>query len=325
MIFVTGATGLLGNCVVRDLLHRGESVRVLCRRGTHREPLEGLAVEIVEGDLDDAEILVRAAEGCRAVVHCAALIHLGWSRLEESRRVNVEGTRRVVEACLTNGCRLIHIASVDTLQAAKSIQSPIDESEQDGVPKIPCDYVVSKREADEVVRQAISTQHLDAVIVHPALMLGPYDWKPSSGRLILGVARAPLAFAPGGGCSLCDARDVASAVVNAIDHGRSGQSYILAGENMTYRDLWSRILQTAGRPNRVFSPVRVMRWYGKTNDRLVRALSIPEGEINGASIAMGQLFHYYSSNKAREELGYTVRLASQTLQDAWQWHADRAK
>lgn len=331
MIFVTGATGLLGNCIVRELLERGESVRALCRAGTSREPFQGLdsshhpALEVVEGDLSSPERLMKAVEGCRAVIHSAAFIHIGWSHLEQSRSVNVEGTRRVIQACLAHQSKLVHVSTVDTFPAARSIDFPIDETSNanDGVKKVPCSYVISKSEADEVVRQAVTQRSLEATIVHPGFMLGPYDWKPSSGRLMLAVSRAPLAVAPGGGCSLCDARDVAAATVSAIDRGEIGQSYILAGENLTYRQLWKHIRQTTGRGGPVISPKRVLQLIGWSCSTVHRAIPRWEGDVNGAAIAMGQLYHYYSSAKAEKQLGYSNRPTSQTLDDAWQWLSQR--
>ena len=319
MIFVTGGTGLLGNCILRELAARGVPARALCRPATDHAPLADLDLEIVQGDLSDPDLLSRAIRGCRAVIHSAAFIHLGWSRLDQSRAVNVAGTRHVVQACAEQGARLIHISTVDTLPAARCLNQPIDERGQGGLDNPPCNYVISKREAEQVVRQAMSQHRLDAVIIHPGFMLGPYDWKPSSGRMLWHVARAPLAFAPRGGCSVCDARDVASGVVNAVSQGVSGQAYILAGENISYRQLWSRMRQVAGRSPRVFCPHRVLSLVGHLSDAVYRILPLREGDLNGAVIAMGQLNHYYRSDLAVQQLEYRPRPLDQTLADAWQW------
>ncbi len=319
MIFVTGGTGLVGNCVIRELIERGYSVRALCRKGSPRNCFDGLNIEIVEGDLGDVQVLNQAIAGCTAVIHSAALIHIGWTRLDESRQVNVEGTRNIVSACIEHHSCLIYVSTVDTLPAAISADSPIDEAGTGGVPKTPCTYVISKREAENVVREAVVQLGLDAVIVHPGFMLAPFDWKPSSGRMMLEVSRSPLALAPSGGCSFCDARDVAHAIVNAIEHGRTGHSYILAGENISYQDLWSQMLKTAGRSSRVHSSRSFLNFVARVLDKLSPLLPKREGDINGAAIAMGQLFHYYNSAKAERELGYTRRPIAQTLTDAWQW------
>lgn len=314
---------MLGNCVIRELLAQGEDVKALCRKSSSRQPFADLDIEVVEGELGQADLLRRAAKGCRAIVHSAALIHLGWTQLAQSRLMNVEGTRHVVEACLANDAKLIHISTVDTFPAAFSIDLPICESSQRGVALPACNYVISKREADEAVRCAVREQQLQATIVHPGFMLGPNDWKPSSGRLMLGVVRAPLAIAPTGGCSLCDSRDVASGIVHAIDRGQIGQSYIMAGLNIPYSELWTRILYTAGKSRKVISPGFVLRLVGLVTDAVVKTLPIAEGDINSASIKMGQLFHYYDSTKAQRELGYRNRNPEETLIDAWNWLRNR--
>jgi dihydroflavonol-4-reductase len=211
------------------------------------------------------------------------------------------------------------------LPAAQSIAAPISEMTSAGIPKTPCTYVISKREAESVVRLAIDQQGLPAVIIHPGFMLGPYDWKPSSGRMMLEVSKAPLAISPAGGCSLCDARDVASGIVNSVERGRLGQAYILAGENLSYRELWTRMLKTAGKQKVVTSPKHLLNFVSKTLDLSMKWLPIPEGDINGAAIAMGQLNHYYDSSKAQRELDYSCRPSSQTLSEAWEWLCERAK
>lgn len=319
MIFVTGGTGLVGNSVIRELLSRGMPVRALCRPGTSKACFEGLDVQIIDGDLSDSKFLCDAIRGCSNVIHCAAMIHVGWTRLDEARKVNVEGTRRIIEACLVNDAKLIYVSTVDTLLTATSVDTPVDEESSHGITNTPCSYVVSKIEAEQWVRESIRDAGLKAVIIQPGFMLGPYDWKPSSGRMMLEVARAPIAFAPAGGCSLCDARDVALGIIAAIDKGRLGHAYILAGENVSYRELWSRMSRTAGREKPVYSPRRVMNAVAKFLDLALSILPLREGDINGAAITMGQLFHCYSSGKAREELGYSNRPSQETLDDAWQW------
>ncbi len=324
MILVTGATGLLGNCVVRELLAQNQQVRVLCRSQTPAA-LDGLDVEVVRGDITDPSAVESAVSGCTAVVHSAAMIHIGWQKLEESRFVNVQGTRWVTDACIRHSAKLLHISTVDTLPAAVGIDTPIDEknpgeglsSRQPSKPKTPCTYVVSKTESEKIVRQ-VAGSRLDAAILHPGFMLGPFDWKPSSGRMMLEIHRAPLAVAPSGGCSVCDARDVASAIVASIQRAKAGESYILAGYNMSYRELWSRMFSAMGVRRRVFVGGPLVKCLGYCIDQVNR-LGFREGDINGAAIAMGNLFHYYDSSLARTKLSYHNRPLDETLADAWSW------
>ena len=319
MIFLTGGTGLLGNCVVRELCKREMPVRVLCRKGTSQEAFEGLPVEIILGDLADKQTIHRAVEGCSAVVHSAAYIHIGWQNLEKSRQVNVQGTETIIQACLANSAKMVHISTVDTLPAANNIENLIDESGQGGVAKTPCSYVVSKSEAEAAVRKAFAETGLQGHILHPGFMLAPYDWKPSSGRMMLEVNKSPIVAAPPGGCSFCDARDVASAIVNSISMARQSQNYILAGDNLTYQELWRAMLRATGRKKRVSEMGSAVRFFGNLIDAAIKVLPIREGDVNGAAIAMGSLKHFYTSQLAEAELNYMRRPVDETLADAWKW------
>jgi dihydroflavonol-4-reductase len=322
---VTGGTGLLGNCIVRELRHRGFPVRVLCRKNTPTLPFDGLDVEIVHGDLEDRELIDRAVAGTQATIHSAAYIHIGWENLEKSRQVNVGGTETIAKACVRHHSRLIHISTVDTLPAAVDISNPICEADGDqpeerrGVDKTPCSYVLSKREAEAVVQRLEQGSDLDAVTIHPGFMLGPFDWKPSSGRMMLEVSKVPLVVAPPGGCSVCDARDVAGGVVMAMEQATAGQHYILAGQNLSYQQLWQQMLDVIGSRKHVFRMGPLAKHFGPVIDLFIKLFPIHEGDVNGASLRMGYLNHFYCSSKAQRDLDYRCRPLEQTLEDAWDW------
>jgi dihydroflavonol-4-reductase len=307
--------------VVRELLRRGEGVRVYVRGSAPREELAGLDVEVFSGELDDRASLERAASGCRAVIHSAAMIHIGYTRLEEARRANVQGTANVVAVCRQLGCRLVYVSTVDTLTAALSASQPLDECGT-GLAKTACTYVISKREAEAEVTAACAAG-LDAVIVHPGCMLGPYDWTPSSGAMMLAVYKAPTVVAPRGTASVCDARDVAPAIVNSVTAGRSSERYILAGANLGYAELCQQMLQVMQRRKRVFRMGPVIPAAARIVDTWTRLTGAREGLFNGAAIAMGHLHHAYDSSKAERELGYIRRPLDETLNDAWNWLQER--
>jgi dihydroflavonol-4-reductase len=259
------------------------------------------------------------------------MIHIGWKFLQESREVNVEGTRRITAACIQHKAKLVHISTVDTMFAATGANRPINEADPrpafdpakvnfpQGVAKMACSYVISKTEAEQVVRDA-TANGLHATIVHPGFMLGPYDWKPSSGRMMLQISKAPILLAPSGGCSVCDARDVAAATVNAIERGANGQSYILAGDNVTYQQLWQLMLSEFGKVRTVrVAGRKFLEGVGRVIDATNRGLQLTERDLNGAMIGMGNLFHFYDSTKATQTLNYQRRPIETTLHDAWAW------
>jgi len=318
-ILVTGGTGLLGNNVIRQALSRGFEVASLCRSDRNSQPFAGLNVAVHSVDLTRAKDLSQVFESpFDAVVHCAAHIQIGWSRLEEGLRVNRDGTQRLLAEAAKHRVRFIHISTVNTL-AVGTQENPADE-QTIGDGQIPCTYVVTKRAAEELaVESAKSGQ--DVVIVHPGFMLGPWDWKPSSGRMIQGLQGfAPLA--PSGGCSVCDPRDVADAILQAIQRGTPGRHYILGGENLTYLELWQRIANELGKRG----PFTYMRAPGRfvgsiVGDILSKVLS-RELDVNSAAIGMASQFHWYSSQRAVDELSYKPRPADESIHDAVTWLRD---
>lgn len=312
---VTGATGLVGNNVVRTLLDRGHEVRVLVRANCDPRPLSGLDVEVFHGDVRDREAVQRACQGSTSVIHAAAQIHIGWKGLDVQRAINVEGTRHVAEAALESGTRFVHVSSVDALGL---LTGQVADEDTPRCGKTLCTYVVSKTEAEAEVRKAFD-RGLSGSIVNPGFMLGPWDWKPSSGRMLLAVGKRFAALAPSGGCTVCDVRDVANGIVAAMEKGSQGQNYILGGFNMPYVELWRIFAKigggwpTLGRlgPAMQFLVGRSGDWYGRLLGR--------EPDVNSAAMAMSSLYHYHSSARAQRELGYSNRPLEETVRDAWDW------
>lgn len=314
---VTGATGLLGNNLVRQLLAQGKRVRVLARETSSRRPLAGLDVERVIGDVTQAESVRAAMRDVRCVIHAAADTHIGWRDLERQRLINVQGTLNTAAAAREFGARLVHVSSVDALAAAATPQQLVDESTPDAC-KLPCTYVVTKRQAEQEVRRQIELG-LDAVIVNPGFMLGPWDWKPSSGRMLLSLSKGWTPAAPVGGMSGCDARDVAQATIAAAERAPTGRNFILAGENLSYLSAWRLFAREAGRPVPLFRMGPLVRYAIGYGGDLWARVSGQERDINSAMLRMSGMYHYYSSDLARRELGYASRPFTETVRDAWQW------
>jgi dihydroflavonol-4-reductase len=313
---VTGATGLVGNNLVRQLLDQGRRVRVLVRDVNGSRPLQSLAVETVAGDIRDRESVDRATQGVGVVFHAAANLHIGRTNFASIRRINVEGTRNVAQAARRADAKLVYVSTVDALAPGRRDQ-PADEQTPDRC-KADCTYVVTKREAERVVFQEVESG-LRAVVVNPSFMLGPWDWKPSSGRMLLTVAKSRPPLAPSGGFSICDVRDAAAAMIRAADVARPGERYILAGHNLTYLEVWRRFAQlTGGRPPfATIGPVVrcVVGWMGDTWSKLTGK----EGDVNSAMLELSTQFHYYSSQRALMELDYRIRPLDECISAAWNW------
>ncbi|MEL7498104.1 MAG: NAD-dependent epimerase/dehydratase family protein [Planctomycetota bacterium] len=315
-ILVTGATGFLGNNLIRAILANGDEVVAAVRSSSDRDPLRGLDVEVVVVDFEKSADISFAINDVDAVVHAAAMIQLGWSKLEVSRQVNVGYTKRIAEAARRKNIRMIYVSSVDALGVGNADKLG-DESKLDP-PNPGCSYVVSKREAETEFLIEVANG-LDGVIVNPGFMIGPNDWKPSSGEMMIFLQKSLIFFVPAGGCSVVDVRDVADGIISAIQHGRSGERYILAGENLTYKELWKQMASVMNSmpPRRRMSNL-LASTVGKVGDFLSR-FTKEELVVNSAATRMGQLYHWYSSDKAKQELGYQISSVEDAISDAYDW------
>ena len=315
-VLITGANGLLGNNVARLAQNRGIDISSLSRSDGKNRAFEGLDIEVFQLDITDREKLARVFDNhFDVVIHCAANIHIGWKSLDLSMQVNRDGTKNLLDEAVRRGIKFIHVSTVNTL--AVGAKGTIADEDTLGDGQIPCTYVVTKRAAETLAVDAAAAGQ-NVVIVHPGFMLGPWDWKPSSGRMIQALQGFSL-LAPSGGCTVCDPRDVADAILNAIDRGVSGRHYILGGENITYLELWRQICTALGKKG----PFTYMRLpgriiVGKVSDTVSHFMK-GELEVNSAAIGMASQFHWYSSQRAITELGYQPRPANESIRDAVEW------
>ena len=315
-VFVTGGTGLVGNNVIRALLEGGHEVRALARASSDPRPFEDLDVERFEGDIRDRDGVRRGVAGCDAVVHAAGYVKIGRTAGDMHRAVNVEGTRHIVEACCDSGVRLVHVSTINALGVARR-DEPADETTADPAIRS-CPYVETKRAAERIILEH-SPDRLHATILNLGFVIGPWDWKPSSGEMILQVAGRWTPFAPWGGVSVCDAREVARAAVAAIDYEPPGQRFVLGGHNVTYADLWRAIAQVTGGRAPFMRAGPLMRIIAGRYGDFVSWWTGTEGEVNSVAVAMSDQWHYFRSDRAVEHLAYRIPPLDETLSVAWEW------
>lgn len=311
---VTGGTGLVGNNLIRALVARGAEVTVLSRRPPRRE-FAGLAVREVEGDLDDAPALRRCFAGAEVVVHAAAMVEIRHGGRAEFENVNVEGTRAVL-AALPEKARLLHVSTVDAL-GMRSRENPADEDTPPADHEAGVPYVDTKRAADRLVQASPA----DWRIVYPTYMFGPWDWRPSSGKMIREIAAGKGVFSPPGGNNFVDVRDVVDAMIVSVGKPRGGR-WILGNENLTYAEAWAKIARITGRR----APMGALpSWVtGATAAALAfgERMGLREGEINSAAVKMSTLPHYFSPERARRELGLQRTPVSEAIAEAWRWFGE---
>jgi dihydroflavonol-4-reductase len=319
---VTGASGFLGSAITRALVTEGYPVRALVRVSSPRRNLAGLDVEIVEGDVRDADAIARAMRGVRYVVHAAADYRLWARRPDEIRRTNVDGTKTVMNAALQAGVeRVVHTSSVATLApAARGVDS--DESMPLAVADAIGVYKRSKIAAERLVESMVAREALPAVIVNPSTPIGPRDIRPTpTGRIIVEAARGRMPAFVDTGLNLVHADDVAAGHVAALARGRSGERYILGGQNDALVAMLRDIAHIVGRaPPRVRLPRRLIYPIALAAEAIGSVRNVePFITLDGLRMARYRMF--FSSAKAERELGYRARPYIEGIRAAIDWFA----
>jgi dihydroflavonol-4-reductase len=324
MVLITGASGFVGAAVARCLLRAGYDVRAMLRRTSRRDNLADLKIEIVEGDLLDANAIERAVTGVRYVFHVAADYRL-WARdPEQIVRTNVEGTRTVMTAALRAGVeRIVYTSSVATL-ATRSNGEASDES----FPLPPAQavgaYKYSKVVAERAVEAMVAKQNLPAVIVNPSTPIGPGDIRPTpTGRIIVEAAAGRMPGYIDTGLNLVHVDDVAAGHLAALRRGRIGERYILGGQNVLLRDMLGEIARRVGRrPPRLRLPRTMMFPIAYGAQALARITGRePFVTTTGLRLAKDRMF--FTSAKAERELDYRARPYGEAIGDAIDWFRAR--
>jgi len=329
-ILVTGATGLAGGNLVRALVRRGLRVRVLARPRSNLAALRDLAaVEAVTGDILDRGSLEVALRGVAEVYHCAARVRMWEPDPEAMRRVNVDGTRNVLELAERAGVRrVVHMSTVDAIGfATPDGWGSRDRPSHEGVPyandRFGIPYMTTKHEAQRVALSFAQAGRLEVVVVNPTFMLGPFDVRPSSGLLILQVARRRVKGYPPGTNNFVDVRDVAEGTVAAMEKGRSGELYILGNENLAYGEMFARIARVVGVPPPGLrlprAAVLAGGAAGSLYGRLLGRFGAAPESVNRATARMGCEDHCFDASRAVRELGMPQTPLERAVEDAWRW------
>ncbi|HTR51891.1 MAG TPA: NAD-dependent epimerase/dehydratase family protein [Kofleriaceae bacterium] len=318
-VAITGASGLLGGNLAAELVAAGHSVVATRRAGTSAAHLDDLPIEWRDADLGSRDALTRAFDGADAVFHCAAAVTIKRAVTPEMTAANVTGTEHVIEACLAARVpRLVHTSSVVAVGLSRD-GKPCDETAEWNFDEygLVDAYAITKRRAEDVVHAA--RDRIDAVIVNPTYMLGPRDARPSSGKLIVDVVRRKIPGWTTGHNNFVDVRDVARGMIAAWQRGRRGERYILAGHDLTYRDVMREIARVAGvAPPRLPAPRAVAWLLGKYGDLVERRGGDPIVNSTQIRYAFTQRFRFHS-DKAARELGYAYGPLEPAIRDALAW------
>lgn len=321
-ILVTGATGFIGSQLTRALVRQGHQVRVLRRANSKTLMLEGLPeVEHVTGDILEPDAVARAVAGCDLVFHVAALSSYWRAQREQIYRVNVDGTRVVLDACLRAGVqRVVHTSSA----AAVGIRRdglPADENTPFDAFSARWAYADSKHRAEHEVYRAVE-RGLDAVIVNPAAVIGPGDHYLISSSMVIEFARRPIPAVPPGGVCLADVDAVVQGHLAAAERGRTGERYILGGENLSNHQVAATLCAIAGqRPPRWTIPGWLLGPAALTVDAFNRVTPRPP-VVSGEQLRLAARNVFYDSSKAMRQLGYPLMSFRGAAERAYRWYAE---
>ncbi len=317
---LTGATGFVGSAVVRALLARGHTLRLLVRPGGDRQNIAGLDAELVEGDLTDSASLQRAVAGCEFVFHVAADYRIWVPRPADMLAANVEGTRALMLAAQAAGVRrIVYCSSVAALGVSQD-ESPADERTKVELESLVGTYKRSKYLAEQAVLTMVRNQGLPAIIVNPSMPLGPRDIKPTpTGRLVRDAAAGRVPAFVDTGMNVVHVDDVAEGHLLALERGRLGEKYILGGENLSLKALLTLVAEAAGRAPPTIrlprGPLIPLAYVAEAVGRLTGH----EPMLTVDALRMARKKMFYSSAKARAELGYAPRAARLAVADAVAW------
>jgi dihydroflavonol-4-reductase len=322
-VLITGATGHIGANLARALIEKGISPR--CMVHVNDKPLQGLDIQKVQGDVREPESLLKAFQGVDTVYHLAGNISLsmdGWQHLEE---VNVTGTRNVVQACLQAGVkRLVHFSSIHAFDR-EPVTQPVDESNPlvSSLKNPPYDR--SKAAGTLEVRKGIE-KGLDAVIIHPTAVIGPYDFQPSYlGEAILMMARGRLPALVPGGYDWVDVRDIADGTIMAAEKAPTGSAYLLGGHWTSMADMAEMIAELTGKECTKFMCPLWLANAGAAYFKVASKITGKQPLYTSVSLRALQDNKHISHEKAVKELDYNPRPLRDTLEDTLRWFHENGR
>jgi dihydroflavonol-4-reductase len=327
-VVITGASGLLGANVAAAAHAAGHPLRCTRRGSSRADAVSDLPVEWVDAPLSDPAALTLAFRGADVVVHCAASTSILPTVTPELQAANVEGTRHVLQAVAAAGVRrLVHVSSTVAVGVSDDGAPCTEDSPWNLAAHGLADgYATTKRQSEDLVRQAVAEGRVDAVIANPGFLFGPRDARPSSGRMILEVAAGRALLAAPGRNNFVDVRAVAASLLRMAEVGRPGERYILGGENLTYLEMFGRIAAVVGgRAPWGSAPYAIARVAGLGGD-VVQHLTGREGSVTTNTVRWGyEPGFVVSSDKARRELGHAPGPIEDAVSAAWRWFQETGR
>ena len=325
-ILVTGGTGFIGSRLACKLAEDSfNEVHVLVRGTSDLTSLEECLDRIVleRGDVTEAHTLDGRFEGIEEVYHCAGITYMGSKPNPMLPKINIDGTRNVLAESRRAGVRrVVHVSSVSAVGFGSQSQPLNEESPWNFLQYIDLEYPKTKHIAEQIVAEEVRNG-LDCVIVVPAFVFGAGDINFNAGRIIKDVYNRRVPFYPMGGVCVVDVEIVAEAMISAMAKGRTGERYIIGGDNVSYKDLTSTVMRVTG----VRQPLLPMPlWAARTIHRLLGLLNLRDKVsklFNMNLYTVASQFLYFESSKAKRELGMRSEPYEASIRRTFEWYRDR--
>lgn len=323
-IAVTGATGQIGYHVCKSLINNGYQVNALVRNVP--EYLKKLDIQFVNGDVLDKTSIEQLCRDADYMIHLAAMIILRKDKSGHAQKVNIEGVQNVLEICQQAGIlRLVHFSSIHAY--SPDFQKPVMDETNPLATDSKIHYEFSKSTAQRNAIEFSKHNSLEVIVLNPSGVIGPEDFKPSNtGKALADIYHGKLPFLPDGGFNWVDVRDVADAAVNALHLGRSGESYLLAGEYMHWRDIASIVRQVSGKKISTNTlPLAFLKPVGSMMEIVSDITGTPPVFTKEAILHLENAHPNVSAMKAKTELGFNNRPIAVTIEDTLRWLKENGK
>lgn len=313
-VFVTGANGLLGTNLVLELLRRNYAVKALVRDKKRFIDYTHPNLQLVIGDVRDRDTLEKNMQDCTLVVHTAADTSVKHLKLQDYDAVNMQGTKNILEICRSMHMeKLVYIGTANTFGYGTE-KDPGNEDRPPAAPFTRCLYALSKIQVQEMV-DAAARNGINVVTISPSFMIGPYDFKPSSGRILRMALNRKIVFYPPGGKNFVHAADVARGVVNALQEGLPGEKYLMANENLSYCEFFRIIARLTGNKPLMIPLMKPALMALGGAGSVLRFLGIPTSlSLNNMKILC--IKNYYTNRKAVSRFNMTFLTTEEAIRDA---------
>lgn len=319
-VLVTGAAGMLGKHLCRELLSRGYHVKALCQNQAQVQAFDVPVHEITHADVLNLQAVEAEISGFDFIIHAAAVLHVWPNRSALVRDVNIKGTMNIMEAALKAGIRrMVHIGSGSSFGMGSGIAAADENSPYLGS-RFNLDYLDSKYQAQKMLQEAYVKRGFPVVIINPTFMIGPDDSGPTSGKMLISICKGSMPAVSPGGRNFVFTGDVAVAAVNALKQGQAGECYIAGNENMTYKSFFSLVTEANGTKK---TPLTVPSSLVLVGGAAGNFWSVVSGKAPMLSLAMSRislLHQYVSSAKAVRELGMPQTPLKVAVEKSIDWY-----